>query len=317
MDTVARNLPTPLIFLREAIDLDTLQQRREVIDGQQRLRTVFTYVDKSLLKDFSDDSDDFMVMPEHNRELAGQSFKGLGASTRERILNYKFSVHVLPSSTEDRDVLMIFARLNSTGTTLNHQELRNAKFFGLFKTLMYQLSYEQLERWTAWSIFDTDSIARMQEVEMTSDLVVHIIRGVWGKSQPGLDRVYAEYDEQFVGSSEIARRFRLTMDAIDEVIGQQISQTVFSRTVYFVTLFSLLYDVAFGLGSPLHKSSPRPTPGGMQARLLKASRDLRAQRVPEQVLDAVQRASADIGRRRTRLNYLKQVAGVATGDGDR
>lgn len=40
IDTVVRSLPTPLIFLRERVDLDSLQVTREVIDGQQRLRTL-------------------------------------------------------------------------------------------------------------------------------------------------------------------------------------------------------------------------------------------------------------------------------------
>lgn len=38
VDTVSKGLPTPLIFIRDQIDLDALKHRREVIDGQQRLR---------------------------------------------------------------------------------------------------------------------------------------------------------------------------------------------------------------------------------------------------------------------------------------
>lgn len=41
VDTVYRGLPVPLIFLRERLDLSTMRTKREVIDGQQRLRTLF------------------------------------------------------------------------------------------------------------------------------------------------------------------------------------------------------------------------------------------------------------------------------------
>jgi hypothetical protein len=43
--------------------------------------------------------------------------------------------------------------MNSTGLKLNSQELRNAAWFGEFKTSMYAISAEQLQRWRKWRIF--------------------------------------------------------------------------------------------------------------------------------------------------------------------
>ena len=45
------------------------------------------------------------------------------------------------------EVLEVFARLNTYSVALNKQELRNGRFFGLFKQSMYQLAYEHLEFW--------------------------------------------------------------------------------------------------------------------------------------------------------------------------
>ncbi|MFD2270570.1 DUF262 domain-containing protein [Undibacterium arcticum] len=56
-------------------------------------------------------------------------FRDLPNDLQQRILDYQFSVHVLPSSVDDREVLQVFARMNSTGVKLNDQELRNANFF--------------------------------------------------------------------------------------------------------------------------------------------------------------------------------------------
>jgi len=69
--------------------------------------------------------DSFVVTRTHNRDIAGKTFRQLSADIRKRILAYEFSVHVLPSDTEDRQVLQIFARMNATGVKLNDQELRN------------------------------------------------------------------------------------------------------------------------------------------------------------------------------------------------
>ncbi len=40
IDTIVRGLPIPIILLRDKIDANNLKVQREVIDGQQRLRTV-------------------------------------------------------------------------------------------------------------------------------------------------------------------------------------------------------------------------------------------------------------------------------------
>ena len=121
---------------------------REVIDGQQRLRTIFAFVSPDLLRDFDQRRDGFSVKRVHNEELADLSYTALSSHHRSRILEYQFSTHVLPASIEDRDVLEMFARLNATGEKLNSQELRNAKYFGVLKTVLYALAHEQLERWT-------------------------------------------------------------------------------------------------------------------------------------------------------------------------
>ena len=59
---------------------------------------------------------------------------------------------------------------NATGVRLNAQEWRNAEFYGEFKTMMYELASEQLPRWRGWQIFNEYNIARMEEVELMSEV---------------------------------------------------------------------------------------------------------------------------------------------------
>lgn len=312
VDTVFRGLPVPLIFLRERLDLENMRPVREVIDGQQRLRTLFSFMDPSVLTDWDEGADSFTVRSDHNAALAGKAFARLGKSDRARLLGYEFSTHVLPTSTDDRDVLTIFARLNSTGTTLNRQELRNAKFFGAFKTRMYALAYEQLERWVEWRILSEDDIARMLEVELTSDLTMSMIDGISAKSQPKIDALYERFDETFPQADEVSRRYRETMDLIDDLLGAKIRDTVFSRDVNFFTLFTYLYDRTYGLGRSLERRKATSLPKRLTQCLLRASADIRSENVPDEVLDAIRRASSDLGRRRTRLQHLHAVCDGGT-----
>ena len=198
LDTIVRGLPIPILFLREQkTDLDTLEPKREVVDGQQRIRTVLAFIVPTLVKNFDPDRDNFTIKPAHNKELAGKAFKDLPHEVRQNILDYQFSVHILPSSVDDREVLQIFARMNATGVKLNAQELRNAAYFGEFKTSMFAISAEQLPRWRKWRIFTEAQIARMAEVEITSEFAQLMIKGVVGKTQAAIDRLYEEFEDQW------------------------------------------------------------------------------------------------------------------------
>lgn len=307
LDTVVRGLPAPIIYLRQRVDLQTQRTVREVVDGQQRLRTIFTYIDPALIADFDSERDAFVVKEIHNRDLAGKTFRKLTPHLQERLLSYEFSTHVLPIDVEDGQVLEIFARLNSTGVKLNHQELRNAEYFGEFKTVIYTLALEQLDRWRRWGVFTDDQLSRMSEVEFTSDVALNMMRGLTGRTQKRIDDIYEEYDEAFSGRTELQRRFRLSMDAIDEVLGSDIRDSVFKSQVYFFTLFVFFYEVMFGLGADLRRRSPNRLPTALRDCLLDVSRRFETELVPAKVLDAVRRASSDTGRRKTRLDYVLEI----------
>ena len=87
--------------------------------------------------------------------------------------------------------------MNATGYKLNPQELRNAAYFGQFKTSVFDLAAEQLQRWRKWRIFNEDQIARMNEVELTSECAQMMLRGIVGKSQKALNSLYEEKDVDY------------------------------------------------------------------------------------------------------------------------
>jgi hypothetical protein len=176
-------------FPEQRTDLNSLEPKREVVDGQQRIRTLLSFIQSSLIKGFDPAKDAFTIKKTHNRDLADKPFKDLPADVRQNILDYQFSVHILPSTIDDREVLQIFARMNSTGLKLNPQELRNARFFGEFKTSMYEISAEQLQRWRSWRIFTESQISRMGEVEITSEFAQLMIKGLVGKTQRAIDNL--------------------------------------------------------------------------------------------------------------------------------
>ena len=196
IDSLVKGYPVPLLFIQDKTDPKTYEPQRLVVDGQQRLRTVLAFVDSGSLKD-REGADLFTVLGMHNHAMADRRFEQLSADVREAILNFEFSVHVLPSTTPNAALLEIFARMNATGTKLNFQELRNAEFSGAFKHTAYEFAYSQLDRWIHWKIFTDTQVARMLEVELTSELLMLLMSGPAAKSQAAIMRAYKHYDDAF------------------------------------------------------------------------------------------------------------------------
>lgn len=68
IDTLLRGLPVSMVFIREEV-LDRTKdyrQQKEVVDGQQRLRAIFDFID-----------DGFSVSGSHNRNYGGKKFPDL------------------------------------------------------------------------------------------------------------------------------------------------------------------------------------------------------------------------------------------------
>jgi uncharacterized protein with ParB-like and HNH nuclease domain len=242
VDTILRGLPIPIIFLRDLrSDLKTFKAKRDIVDGQQRIRTLLSFVDHELLKDFDQERDDFTISKVHNYELGGKRFAQLSEADQQRILDYQFSVHSFPADTDDREILQIFARMNSTGVKLNAQELRNAEFFGLFKTTAYELATEQLNRWRDWGVFTPDQVARMNEVELTSKFMILILSGNLSKDNKTIDTIYKKYDEEFPDRREVTNRLRETFDWIDGHISLEQLKLLFSSRTVFFAMFATIY----------------------------------------------------------------------------
>ena len=138
MDTIVRGKPIPKIFIRQKINPQTRVSIREVVDGQQRLRTILSYL-----------HDGFQISKRHNAQYGGLFFSQLNqvdAEIQTNILNYELSVDLLVNM-PDPEVLDVFGRLNSYAVVLNEQEKINAQHFGPFKTLADSIAHTLNDFW--------------------------------------------------------------------------------------------------------------------------------------------------------------------------
>ena len=313
MDSIIKGLPIPIIFLRDKrTSADSYEPIREVIDGQQRLRTVLSFVCPEFLKDYNSERDSFTITKAHNDEIAGLSFHQLDNEIKTQILDYEFDTHILPAKIDDREIIQIFRRMNSTSYTVNKQELRNSEFFGEFKTSVYSLAAEQLQRWRKWQIFSEDNFSRMAEVELTSECLEVIIKGnISGKSPTNLDKLFSDYDEVFKFRIEVEKRFRFIMETIETNFGSNGSTFAFFKRTLFYTFFSFIYFLHYDFKRVSLKAKASPLTVKQVSTIKLISERLNTRTSPAPVLEATDRRTTNPKERKILFNYLQKIVADA------
>lgn len=217
---------------------------REVVDGQQRIRSVLDFI-----------GGDFKLSKTLRAPWAGRRFGELSADEQDRILRFKFSCEVF-HGISDRQVLEVFCRLNTNGVPLNKQELRNGQWFGHFKQAAFDLAVDYLEFWRTHRIFSETSIARMLEVELTSELLIAGLAGMQDKKK-SIDLFYQDLEETYPDQQRDERRFNEVMTTISNAFGQRdLAESEFHRPPLFYTLYCVVFHHLFGLPS-VQRQSPK------------------------------------------------------------
>jgi hypothetical protein len=120
VDTILLDYPAPAVFLYEDIDEDGIAEY-SVVDGKQRLSTVFGFL-----------GNEFPVSDTASiTGLRGLSFADLPPEVKKRFYGYQFAIEFLPT-TDAGTLSNIFDRINRNVARLTPQELRHARFDGLF-----------------------------------------------------------------------------------------------------------------------------------------------------------------------------------------
>lgn len=237
MDTIVRGKPIPKVFIRQTLNVETRQSVREVVDGQQRLRTIISYL-----------NDGFVISKKHNEKYGGYYFSQLNNiddNIQSQILNYELAVDLLVNL-PDNEILDIFSRLNSYSVILNEQEKIHASHFSEFKIVVDRIAHKFNEFWLENKLLTNSKILRMEDTTLVSDLVIAMLEGIQSKKQIKL--FYNKYERNFsYNIKDIEDRFDRTIYLIKDVFNEGLRNTQFSRIHLFYTLFTSFYHTEYGL----------------------------------------------------------------------
>jgi uncharacterized protein with ParB-like and HNH nuclease domain len=125
IESVLLNFPLPPIYLNETKDSTYI-----VIDGLQRSITLYDfYTNKFPLNDLK-------ALPKYN----GLYYKDLTEQMQSKFENKKLTTFILKPSTPLAIIYDLFNRINTGGTQLNRQEVRNCIFIGKSTELLKYLA---------------------------------------------------------------------------------------------------------------------------------------------------------------------------------
>lgn len=122
INCILMNNPIPNVFLYQRNDNGTIIY--DVIDGKQRLETIFKYKYSKKYKTISQD-----VSGNYRDNGSTQTIPLYSELNQTYVGNFlKYRIGIIYVSGEFKDILDLFININSLGAPLKKQEIRNAKF---------------------------------------------------------------------------------------------------------------------------------------------------------------------------------------------
>ena len=137
IESILLGLPVPSIFLANAANKQML-----IIDGYQRIMTVYDYIFK---KKFSGENVLFRLTNTKaiNKRWRNKAFDELCPEDQRQLRNSTIHAIIfeqkLPQD-DDTSMFQIFSRINTSGKTLNAQEIRNCVCQGEFNSVLMELN---------------------------------------------------------------------------------------------------------------------------------------------------------------------------------
>jgi len=203
IDSILKGRPIPPLFFLRASNAQTGKSQYQVIDGQQRLRAVFEFMDGRFSLTMSD-----------GESWSGRRWSKLSGDERTAILEYDFVVEELTGYTPS-DIRDMFARINRYVVPINAQERRRAQFESQFIKVA-----EEIGTWPFWlenRVFSKHAIGRHRADEFVEELFILLIEGPQDKKS-SIELYITQYSEDFEFAADVRDRLKRYLAFISKAL---------------------------------------------------------------------------------------------------
>jgi uncharacterized protein with ParB-like and HNH nuclease domain len=199
LETVLLNYPFPEVYVAAGdVDVETGEGTELLVDGQQRLTTLFQYFNAS---------PDLVLV----REI--EPYASLPRERKEAFLQYDVVVRDL--GCVDLDVIRnVFQRINATRYALNAMEIHNSRYEGAFK--QFAEDFAQRAFFEQHRVFSAAEIRRMQDVRFVLVLATTVLSTYFNRDDE-IEDYLKRYNDDFPHRSETERELDRVVSFVEEM----------------------------------------------------------------------------------------------------
>lgn len=231
IETILLDYPIPKLSLHQKLDMQTRTVVKNIVDGQQRSRTI---------QDFYENKFRLSRVNIHS-DFAGCNFSQLDTAYQEKFLNYGLDFDLFVGAS-DEQVREIFRRMNSFTVPLNAEEQRHSNFQGPFKWFINQLVQDFDQGFEAAGVFTSKQLNRMVDSKLLTEVTKAMLDGITTTSKATLDTIYRKYDAEFERADEVGQALR---NALQYVLALDVIRDTSLAKPYNIYALLLAYVQAF------------------------------------------------------------------------
>ena len=301
IDTILQELPIPKIYIRTILDSKRQTSIREIVDGQQRIRSICEF------------ANDEFALSSRSEKFKGKKYSDLSVEDQENFLGFTLTVEHLLNASDD-DIIDIFARLNSYTVTLNAAEMRHAKYQTEFKFAVRKCSQAHRAFIEKYEIFTTKQRFRMLDDEFFSQVYQVLQDGVVDGGQMSIDRFYKRMTDKVFGEKE-DKEYRPIIDEavrfFDEYLSSFLKGSLakhYQIFMMFAAYFHQKYDIPNGQLDDLPPKTGLDTYQNIATKLSELERDVdSAEKGIEKFIEASSSSTQRIKSRKVRFGVFSSI----------
>ena len=235
IETILLQLVIPeLFFWRADTDPETGASITHIVDGQQRIKAIYSFINNEFkLKS------QFLLDDNIKKAYANKYFRDLDAETRKTFWNYPLMIIEIDSKATRDDIITMFNRLNLTDYNLNDQEKRNS-VSGEFAALAREISNNSL--WDEKRLFTGPDVKRMKDVEFCASLLLLYRKGIIDQTdQSALNQAYEELQVEYKDAERDKEAVCAAIETISSFFVSDGVTKFLRRKAQLYTLFSVVF----------------------------------------------------------------------------
>lgn len=235
VETILLNLIIPVLFFWKAeTDPETGASITHIVDGQQRIKAICSYV-----------NNEFKLKPQAlldaaaKEKYANKYFKDLDPDDKRLFWNYQLMVIDIDPAATRSDIITMFNRLNLTDYNLNDQEKRNS-MSGEFAALARELSDADI--WEERHLFTTTDVKRMKDVEFCASLILLYREGIIDQTdQTALNEAYEALQEGYKDAEKDKAAVFAAIESLPQFFVSEDVTKFLKKKTQLYTLFSVIF----------------------------------------------------------------------------